>query len=259
MPGKGVRRVALLELTDVTMKFGELVANDRVSFTVETGSIVGLIGPNGAGKTTLFNCISGLYKPLSGRISFDGEDITGLAPYKIARRGAVRTFQVVRPLKEMTVFENVLIGAFLKCTDNRSAFDKAAECVRLCDLGPLRDKIAGDLPIGGKKRLEMARALATGPKLLMLDEVMAGLTSTEVKAAVDVILRLRESGITLMIVEHVMEAIMPIADKMVVLEGGVKIAEDSPDRIVNDERVIEAYLGAKYSQRFRDMKGSTAS
>jgi len=251
--------MALLELADVTMKFGELVANDRVSFTVESGSIVGLIGPNGAGKTTLFNCISGLYKPFSGRISFDGADITGQPPYRIARRGAVRTFQVVRPLKEMTVFDNVLVGAFLKCRDNRTAFDRAAECIRLCDLEPLKDKQAGDLPIGGKKRLEMARALATGPKLLMLDEVMAGLTSTEVKSAVDVILRLKESGITMMIVEHVMEAIMPIADKVVVLESGMKIAEDAPANIVNDERVIEAYLGSKYSQRFRERRNGGAS
>ena len=251
--------MALLELADVTMKFGELVANDRVSFTVESGSIVGLIGPNGAGKTTLFNCISGLYKPFSGRISFDGADITGQPPYRIARRGAVRTFQVVRPLKEMTVFDNVLVGAFLKCRDNRTAFDRAAECIRLCDLEPLKDKQAGDLPIGGKKRLEMARALATGPKLLMLDEVMAGLTSTEVKSAVDVILRLKESGITMMIVEHVMEAIMPIADKVVVLESGMKIAEDAPANIVNDERVIEAYLGSKYSQRYRERRNGGAT
>ena len=251
--------MALLELADVTMKFGELVANDRVSFTVEAGSIVGLIGPNGAGKTTLFNCISGLYKPFSGRISFDGADITGQPPYRIARRGAVRTFQVVRPLKEMTVFDNVLVGAFLKCRDNRTAFDRAAECIRLCDLEPLKDKQAGDLPIGGKKRLEMARALATSPKLLMLDEVMAGLTSTEVKSAVDVILRLKESGITMMIVEHVMEAIMPIADKVVVLESGMKIAEDAPANIVNDERVIEAYLGSKYSQRYRERRNGGAS
>jgi len=243
--------MALLEVREVTMKFGELVANDRVSFSVEPGAIVGLIGPNGAGKTTLFNCISGLYRPTGGSILFDGKDITGLTPYAIARRGAVRTFQVVRPLKEMTVFDNVLVGAFLNCRDHREAFTRAAECIALCQLEPLQRKPAGELPIGGKKRLEMARALATRPKLLMLDEVMAGLTSTEVKASVEVILKLRESGITLMIVEHVMEGIMPIADKIVVLDGGIKIAEDAPERIVSDERVIEAYLGAKYSRRFK--------
>jgi len=247
--------MALLDVQDVTMKFGELVANDRVSFTVEAGAIVGLIGPNGAGKTTLFNCISGLYKPTSGRILFDGEDITGLKPYQIARKGAVRTFQVVRPLKEMTVFDNVLVGAFLQASENRDAFETAAECIRLCNLGPLQDKQAGELSIGGKKRLEMARALATRPKLLMLDEVMAGLTSTEIKESVEVIRRLHESGMTMMIVEHVMEGIMPVADKIVVLDGGAKIAEDVPARIANDESVIEAYLGSKYSQRFKAMKG----
>ncbi len=243
--------MALLDVRNVTMKFGELVANDQVSFTVETGSIVGLIGPNGAGKTTLFNCISGLYKPSAGSIFFDGTDITGLTPYEIARKGAVRTFQVVRPLKDMTVFDNVLVGAFLRCPDNKEAFKRATECIHICSLGHIQQKQAGDLSIGGKKRLEMARALATSPKLLMLDEVMAGLTSTEVKTSVEVIRRLRDSGMTLMIVEHVMEGIMPIADKMVVLDGGVKIAEDAPGTILNDQRVIEAYLGAKYSQRYK--------
>lgn len=246
--------MALLDVQEVTMKFGALVANDRVSFTVEPGSIVGLIGPNGAGKTTLFNCISGLFKPSHGRILFDGEDITGLAPYQIARRGAVRTFQVVRPLKDMTVFDNVLVGAFLRSSDRREAFEKASECIRLCSLESCQEKPAGELSIGWKKRLEMARALATSPKLLMLDEVMAGLTSTEVKTSVEVVQRLRESGIAMMIVEHVMEGIVPIADKIVVLDGGEKIAEGTPACIVNDQRVIEAYLGAKYSQRFKTMK-----
>jgi len=250
--------MALLDVRDVTMKFGELVANDRVSFTVESGAIVGLIGPNGAGKTTLFNCITGFLKPTNGSIHFDGANVTGLTTYQIARLGAVRTFQVVRPLKEMTVFDNVLVGAFLKTSDNREAFARAAECIRLCSLEPLQEKPAGELSIGGKKRLELARALATRPRLLMLDEVMAGLTSTEVKASVEVILRLRESGITLMIVEHVMEGIMPIADKIVVLDGGVKIAEDTPGRIANDERVIEAYLGAKYAQRYKQRKEGEA-
>jgi len=150
----------------------------------------------------------------------------------------------------------VLVGAFLRCSDKREAFGTAAECIHLCDLEQFQEKPAGELSIGGKKRLEMARALATRPKLLMLDEVMAGLTATEVKASLEVIRRLRESGITMMIVEHVMEGIMPIADKVVVLDGGVKIAEDAPGRIVNDEHVIEAYLGAKYSQRFKTMKES---
>jgi branched-chain amino acid transport system ATP-binding protein len=249
-----MQTMALLEIREVTKKFGELIACDSVSFDVEAGSIVGLIGPNGAGKTTMFNCISGLFPPTGGRIRFDGADITGLKPYQIAQRGAVRTFQVVRPLKEMTVFDNVLVGAFLKYPDNRAAFERTRECIRLCNLEAVQDKAAGELPIGGKKRLEMARALATYPKMLMLDEVMAGLTSTEIKTSIEIIRRLRESGITIMIVEHVMDAIMPIADKVIVLDGGVKIAEDAPGRIVEDERVIEAYLGTKYSQRFKTRK-----
>ncbi len=244
----------LLDVREVTMKFGELVANRRVSFAVETGSIVGLIGPNGAGKTTLFNCISGLCKPTGGSIVFNGENITGFKPYKIAARGAVRTFQVVRPLKEMTVFDNVLVGAFLKCRDNRHAFKKAEECVKLCGLELVQGKLAGELSIGGKKRLEMARALATGPRFLMLDEVMAGLTSTEVRESVQVLQKLRQSGLTLMVVEHVLDAIMPIADKIVVLDGGVKIAEGKPEEIISDDNVIEAYLGAKYSQRYKQKK-----
>jgi branched-chain amino acid transport system ATP-binding protein len=248
--------MALLDVRDVTMKFGELVANRQVSFTVEAESIVGLIGPNGAGKTTLFNCISGLCRPTRGHIFFNGEDITGFRPYLIAAKGAVRTFQVVRPLKDMTVFDNVLVGAFLKCSNNRHAFAKAEECIRLCSLESVQGKSAGELSIGGKKRLEMARALATSPKLLMLDEVMAGLTSTEVKESLEVIRKLRQNGLTLMVVEHVMEAIMSIADKLVVLDGGVKIAEDTPGQIINDERVIEAYLGAKYSQRYKRRKES---
>ena len=243
--------MALLDVQEVSKKFGELVANDRVSFTVEPGAIVGLIGPNGAGKTTLFNCISGLFPPSAGRVFFDGADVTGLPAWRIARLGAVRTFQVVRPLKDMTVFDNVLVGAFLRTRDGAQAREAAAECVRLCRLEEFAAKPAGDLPIGCKKRLELARALAARPKLLMLDEVMAGLTSTEVRGAVELIRRIRDTGVTLLIVEHIMEAIMPIADKVVVLDGGIMIAEGPPDQISSDERVISAYLGAKFSRRLQ--------
>lgn len=241
----------LLEVQHLTMKFGSLVANNDVSFHIDPGQIVGLIGPNGAGKTTLFNCISGFYHPSSGKIVFDDKDVTAFSAYQIARLGAVRTFQVVKPLKEMTVLDNVLVGAFLREKQTDKAIDIADRCLDACHLSEFRNNLAGALPIGFKKRLEMARTLATGPKLMMLDEAMAGLTSTEVKEAVSLIQKIRDSGVTLLVVEHIMEAIMPIADKVVVLEGGNKIAEGPPREIIEDEQVIKAYLGEKFSQRLK--------
>jgi branched-chain amino acid transport system ATP-binding protein len=241
----------LLEVHEITKKFGSLVANNKVSFDVEEGNIVGLIGPNGAGKTTLFNCITGIYKPSNGKIIFDGIDITMLSPYKVAHLGAVRTFQIVHSLKEMSVFDNVLIGAYLREKNTKKASIIAEQCIDLCYLSKIKNVRAGDLAIGLKKRVELARALATGPKLLMLDECMAGLTSTEVNESVNLIKNLRSNGITFLVVEHIMEAIMPIADKVVVVQGGVKIAEDRPDAVIQNERVIEAYLGKKYSKKFQ--------
>ena len=243
--------MALLEVRDLTMKFGSLVANSDVSCDVEKGTIVGLIGPNGAGKTTLFNCVAGLYKPASGKVIFDGLDVTGYPSWKMARLGLARTFQVVRPLKEMTVYENILVGAYMRYSDTVKANEVAEHCVDLCFLGDLRNKLAGGLTIGNKKRLEVARSLATGPKLLLLDESVAGLTSTEIKEMVDVIVRLKEEGVTILMVEHIMEAIMPIADKIVVLASGKKIAEDSPQAVINDPTVIKAYFGEKFAQRLR--------
>lgn len=246
--------MALLEVQNLTMKFGSLVANSDVSFDVEAGTIVGLIGPNGAGKTTLFNCVAGLYKPSEGRISFDGLDITSLPAYRISRLGMARTFQVVRPLKEMTVLENILVGAYLREADPEKALEIAETCLKTCFLEQLRERPAGGLTIGNKKRLEVARALATKPKLLLLDEAVAGLTSTEVRHMVELIKGLRQSGITILMVEHIMEAIMPIADKIVVLDSGIKIAEDRPQVVVEDENVIKAYFGEKFSKRLKAMK-----
>ncbi len=246
--------MALLEVRNLTMKFGSLVANSDVSFDVEQGTIVGLIGPNGAGKTTLFNCVAGYYKPTEGKIRFDGKDITNLPAYRISRLGMARTFQVVRPLKEMTVLENILVGAYLREPDPEKAEAIAENCMNTCFLGQFRDRPAGGLTIGNKKRLEVARALATGPKLLLLDEAVAGLTSTEVKQMVELIKSLKESGITILMVEHIMEAIMPIADRIVVLDGGVKIADDRPQAVVEDENVIKAYFGEKFSKRLKAMK-----
>lgn len=246
--------MALLEVRNLTMKFGSLVANSDVSFDVEAGTIVGLIGPNGAGKTTLFNCVAGLYKPSEGQISFDGLDITNLPAYRISRLGMARTFQVVRPLKEMTVLENILVGAYLREADPEKALEIAETCLKTCFLEQLRERPAGGLTIGNKKRLEVARALATKPKMLLLDEAVAGLTSTEVRHMVELIKGLRQSGITILMVEHIMEAIMPIADKIVVLDSGIKIAEDRPQVVVEDENVIKAYFGEKFSKRLKAMK-----
>lgn len=244
----------LLTVENLSMAFGSLLAADGVSFDVQKGDIVGLIGPNGAGKTTVFNCISGYYPPTSGRVMLEGRDITRAPAYKVARLGAVRTFQVVRPLKELSVLENVMIGSFLREKSLAISRNAAEQCIDLCLLSDYRQTLAGDLPIGITKRLEVARALATSPKLLMLDEAMAGLTSTEVNAAVDLILRIRESGVTLLVVEHIMEAIMPIADKVVVLDGGKKIAEGPPRDIIENGQVIRAYFGEKFSKRLKQEK-----
>ncbi len=236
----------MLQVDGVTMKFGSLVANNRVTFHVNKGEIVGLIGPNGAGKTTLFNCISGFYTPTEGRVVFRGTDITGMKPHLICKLGLTRTFQIVKPLKEMTVKENIMTGAFLHVNTRREAEESADEILEMTHLHDKRDQLAGSLTIADKKRLEVARALATRPDMLMLDEPMAGLNQTEVKEVMELCVSLKENGLTLMIVEHIMEGIMPIADRVVVLNAGEKIAEDVPEVVVNDENVIKAYLGERY-------------
>lgn len=244
--------MALLEVRNLTKKFGALVANNDVSFDVEKGSIVGLIGPNGAGKTTLFNCVAGMYKPTSGTIRLEGRDITNLPSWKIARLGVARTFQTVRPLKEMTVLDNILVGAYMRNKKPSEAMKTAKRCMDICFLSPSTGQRAGGLTIGNKKRLEVARALATGPDLILLDEAVAGLTSTEIKEMMEVILRMKEEGITILMVEHIMEAIMPIADKLVVLNGGEKIIEDTPEVVIKDPEVIRAYFGDKFSRRMQN-------
>ncbi|WP_041083059.1 ABC transporter ATP-binding protein [Thermotoga profunda] len=241
----------LLEIQGVTMKFGSLIANDNVSFTVNEGEIVSLIGPNGAGKTTLFNCISGFYKPFSGRVLFGGIDITGRSTHEITTMGLTRTFQIVKPLKDMTVKENVLTGAFLHASSKKEAESIADQVLNMTHLWEKRDMPAGSLTIADKKRLEVARVLATRPKMIMLDEAMAGLNKTEVKEAMELCVNLNRDGITLLIVEHVMEAIMPISNRVVVLNAGKKIAEGSPEEIINNDEVIKAYLGERYYAKSR--------
>ncbi len=240
-----------LVLNNVAKRFGGLTANQNISFTVGRGQIIGLIGPNGAGKSTLFNCISCYYNASEGSILYKGRDITRERPESVCRLGIGRTFQIVRVFKEMTVLENIMIGAFLKNTAVKGAEFKAKQVAELFGFGGKLDAVASSLTIAEQKRLEVARAYATEPELLLLDEAMAGLNIQEVREAIGLVLKLRASGLTLILVEHVMEAIMPIADKVVVLDYGEKIAEGLPGEVTSNERVIQAYFGERYHAKRR--------
>lgn len=233
----------MLRLIRVTKRFGGLVAVDRVSFDVMEGEILGLIGPNGAGKTTLFNVISGLYKPDEGRIVFRGVDITRWPAHKRAKLGIARTFQIVRPLSNLTVIDNVLVGALQKLRDVDEALAKAEEVLERVGLYEKRYMRAGALNVVEKKRLELARALATDPVLLLLDEVAAGLNPREVEDLLELLRETNRSGVTMIMVEHVMKAVMGIADRIVVLHHGRLLAEGTPKEVSSNPAVIEAYLG----------------
>jgi branched-chain amino acid transport system ATP-binding protein len=240
-----------LVVNNVTKRFGGLTANHDISFTVGKGQIIGLIGPNGAGKSTLFNCISCYYNANAGSILYKGQDITRKSPESVCRMGVGRTFQIVRVFKEMTVLENIMIGSFLKHTATKAAEAKAREVAELFGFSEKLGIVSSSLTIAEQKRLEVARAYATEPDLLLLDEAMAGLNIQEVRESIGLVLKLRESGLTLILVEHVMEGIMPIADKIVVLDYGEKIAEGLPNEVINNERVIQAYFGEKYNAKRR--------
>lgn len=237
---------ALLEVQGLTKRFGGLVANNEISFSLDEGEVIGLIGPNGSGKTTLFSCLSGFYRPDDGRVRFGGRDVTGWTPERMLHAGLARTFQIVRTFPEMSVLENVMVGAFARTHSERQARAAARDLLEFTHLAAKSSMRASDLTIADKKRLEVARALATRPLLLTLDEVMAGLTPFERQEAVALVRAINARGIAVLLVEHVMEVIMPISRRVIVLDSGRKIAEDAPDVIVRNADVIAAYLGDKY-------------
>ena len=233
----------VLQLEKVTVAFGGLVAVDTVSFELAAGEILGLIGPNGAGKTTLFNAVSGYYKPARGRISFLGRDVTGHQPYALAARGIGRTFQIVKPFSGLSVLENIIVSSYLRHPRQAQAKDKAREVLRFIGLADRADVPAAGLTLAGRKRLEIGKALALEPKLLLLDEVVAGLNPTEADQTVQLILKIRDAGVTILIVEHIMRVIMKISTRIIVLNYGRMIAQGKPDEVARNREVIEAYLG----------------
>ncbi len=237
---------ALLEVAGVSKRFGGLRAVREVSFAVEPGEIVGLIGPNGAGKTTLFSLLTGFLRPDAGEIRFDGRPITGLPPDRLCRLGLCRTFQLVKPFGNMTVLENVMVGALSRVGTTGRAREEAARILEFIEMAALADVRAKTLPVELRRRLEVARALATGPRLLLLDEVIAGLNPSEAKGMVELLRKLHRQGLTLLVIEHVMAVIMGLSQRILVLHHGEKIAEGTPAEIARHPRVVQAYLGEEY-------------
>ncbi|MEI7449634.1 MAG: ABC transporter ATP-binding protein [Desulfomonile sp.] len=242
--------MAILECKSVCKNFGALAAVDLVSFSIKEREILGMIGPNGAGKTTLFNCMIGIYKPSKGKVFFNQADITGMKPHRICRLGLVKTSQIMEPFRSLTVFENVLVGALhggqMSMADALVETEKVMEFVGLMEH---RDKPSSSISVPARRRLELARALATGARLLLLDENMAGLNPYEIDEALELLRKIRESGKSLIVVEHIMRAVMGISDRIIVLNYGIKIAEGSPQEVVNDRQVVQAYLGEKKSSQ----------
>ena len=248
----------MLEVRGVSKTFGGLRAVSDASLAVPEGKIVSLIGPNGAGKTTLFALISGFLVPDSGEIIFAGADIKSMPPHAICQQGLVRTFQVVQPFASLSVRENIAVGAHTRIANRKQALAKATKVAALVGMEAMLDQSAGDLTIAGRKRLELARALATEPKLLLLDEVMAGLNATEIQELVPVVRSIRDSGVTIFLIEHVMQAVMSLSDYTYVLNQGVMIAEGAPKEVTSSPQVIEAYLGRGAAERIAKSGGINA-
>jgi branched-chain amino acid transport system ATP-binding protein len=238
--------VSLLEIHDLAKRFGGLEAVGGLSFTLAEGEVLGLIGPNGAGKTTVFNLISGYYSPDAGDIRFRGRSIVGLKPHVICLMGMTRTFQIVRPFPQLSVLDNVKVGALARHRHVGEALERARAVLQNVGLMPKAHVPAGSLTLAERKRLELARAMATEPTLLLLDEVMAGLNPTETGHFIELVARVNQNGISVLLIEHVMKAVMALSQRVVVLNYGEKIAEGQPEAVVRDARVVEAYLGEEY-------------
>jgi branched-chain amino acid transport system ATP-binding protein len=239
--------MAILQIKNLNKKFGGLVAAKNVNMTVEEGQIYGVIGPNGAGKSTLFNLISGYVPPDTGTIHFSGKDITGKPPHELCMEGIGRTFQIVKPFGSKSVLYNVAVGAFARTNNRKEALQRAEEVVHRVGLGHKKDVLAKNLTIVDRKRLELAKALATQPKLLLLDEILAGLTPSEVDEAVALIREIRASGVTIIMIEHVMRAVMALCERVLVISYGEPIAEGTPEEVTKNPQVISAYLGDEHA------------
>ena len=236
----------ILEVNDIVMRFGGLTAVDHLDLHIDEGEILGLIGPNGAGKSTAFNCIAGVHTPSEGEIKFCGEVINKQKPWTLCKKGLARTFQIVKPFATKSVLYNVMVGAFATTDKTDQAREKALAVLDTLNFTDKKEMKAGNLTIADRKRLEIARALATEPRLLLLDEVMAGLRPAEVDEVVGVIQHIRQQGVTIFVIEHIMRAVMALSDRIVVIHFGNKIAEGTPKEVASDENVIKAYLGAEY-------------